>query len=146
MPVGKVRRGSMVFVLLLVLASTAGACSSAPATSTSSTATTSSAAVTFGQRAQAGQAAYTASCASCHGADGQGVDAPALWGSQARLGKYSTAQGLLSYISATMPQDAPGSLEHAANVDILCYLLLQNGDAAAGTPFSEAVLPDLALK
>jgi len=101
---------------------------------------------TFGQLAQDGKTAYNNSCASCHGVNGEGVVAPALWGSRADLKSYGTAQGLLAYISASMPAGSPGSLSHQAYVDILCYILLQGNDVQAGTVFNESQLSGINLK
>jgi polar amino acid transport system substrate-binding protein len=101
---------------------------------------------TFGQYAQQGQAVFDRIGASCHGSNGQGARAPALWGSSAHLAKYKTAQGLLDYVSTTMPANAPGSLSHQEYLYVLSYLLVQNNYVSADTTFDESQLINLPLE
>src|SRR5215470_14189680 len=65
-------------------------------------------------QATAGAAVYSQACAACHGAQMEGVAAPALKGSV--FGEMAAAQGLtvdsmLDVIANTMPQSDPGSLK-----------------------------------
>ena len=65
-------------------------------------------------QASAGAGVYAQACAACHGAQLEGVAAPALKGSA--FGEMAAAQGLtvdalLDVISNTMPQSDPGSLK-----------------------------------
>ncbi len=86
------------------------------------------------EQATRGGEAYTATCASCHGADLRGLnDAPPLvgreflnaWGRQ-------RASDLLAFVSQSMPPSGPGSLAPEVALDILSYMLKANG-ARAGT-------------
>ena len=82
-------------------------------------------------QARRGLIEYTRSCERCHGSDltGNATDeVPALvadafmfhWGGR-------TVQGLHERIRKAMPADAPGTLEAAAYLDIVAYLLEANG-------------------
>jgi mono/diheme cytochrome c family protein len=103
---------------------------STPSTITPSSSGTATAppaeASTAGQLADAGKAVYTESCAKCHGANGEGGGSPALTGSKANLGKYSTAQALLDFVSKQMPLSKPGSLSSQACIQVIAFLLVQN--------------------
>ena len=121
---------SVIAVVVITLLSVAG-CSSAP---------------TYGDLAQNGQNEYVTSCSSCHAVDGQGVDGPPVWGSNAQLAKYGTAQDLLTYIESTMPQSQPKSLKHQTYLDILSYLLIQNNYVSSGTKFNESQLGNVTLQ
>ncbi|MCY4077123.1 MAG: cytochrome c, partial [Acidobacteria bacterium] len=79
-----------------------------------------------------GRTAYGRSCASCHGATLRGAaHGPELtgrgflsnWGSQ-------TAAALYEYVRAEMPPGLGGSLSNAAYLNIVAYLLQENGHAA----------------
>lgn len=79
-----------------------------------------------GQLADAGKTVYTESCAKCHGANGEGGGSPALTGSKANLGKYSTAQALFDFVSKNMPLGKGGSLSNQACIQVIAFLLVQN--------------------
>jgi mono/diheme cytochrome c family protein len=68
-----------------------------------------------------GMAVYRASCASCHGAAGQGGSAPALAGLSAR---YSQAQTIAFIVSppAGMPKLYPGNLGAQDVADVAAYV------------------------
>ena len=137
------------FVLtgLLVLALSLSACGGAPpaTTSTTTTTATTTSGQTFGSLSSAGQGVYAQSCATCHGAQGQGSTAPALIGTSASLQKYNSAQGLLNFISASMPFSAPGSLSRQQYINVLAYLLVQNQYVQASTAFNESQLSGITL-
>jgi len=81
-------------------------------------------------QATAGAAAYAQSCAACHGAQMEGVAAPALKGSA--FGEMATAQSLtasalLDVVTNTMPQSDPGSLKPEEYNAVTAYILQQNG-------------------
>lgn len=81
-------------------------------------------------QAQAGAAIYASSCAACHGAQMEGVAAPALKGSafgELAAAQGLTAQSLLEVIANTMPQSDPGSLKPEDNNAVTAYILQQNG-------------------
>jgi cytochrome c len=134
-----------IVLSVLILLTLLVACTSSPSSPTPSP-TPASGGNTYGALSNAGTTIYNAKCASCHGTNGQGVDAPALWGTGANLTRYNTAQGLLGYISATMPDNAPGSLSSQDYLDILAYLLIQNNDVSSSTTFDQSQLGNITLK
>jgi polar amino acid transport system substrate-binding protein len=86
-------------------------------------------------QATAGAAVYAQSCAACHGAQMEGVAAPALKGPA--LGDMAAAQGLtaqtlLDVVANTMPQSDPGSLKPEEYNAVTAYILQQN-NYPAGT-------------
>jgi alcohol dehydrogenase (cytochrome c) len=87
------------------------------------------------QQAAQGATAYADNCASCHGQNLNGGEfASALKGSafdQNWRGKSTAA--LFNYISTYMPQASPGSLGRDVYVQLVAYLLAQNGVPAAAT-------------
>jgi mono/diheme cytochrome c family protein len=98
---------------------------------------------TSGQLAEQGKAVYASSCASCHGDQGQGGNAPALIGANQKLSKYQNAQKLLEFVSKTMPRGAPGSLSKDDYLAVLSFLLLQNEMVQAGTVITADALPGI---
>lgn len=124
-------RFEMVLVVGLVL----GACGgSAPATHT-----TASAAPTFADQVARGGQRYAEQCASCHGASGQGDAAPRVVGlaegalplapreGSARTSTFATVGDVATFVVATMPPSAPGSLPGADYWAILAFDLHANG-------------------
>lgn len=112
-------------VLILVLAATIRAQEK----------TTAEGVYTEGQASRGGEA-YRAYCRSCHGDDLQGgpvqdLDdpAPALkrpaWGVSRQ-----TVGAVYNYMVENMPYDAPGGLEEKTYVDLIAYLLHENGHPA----------------
>jgi cytochrome c len=142
----------LVFILALVMtfAGCASAATSPPNSQTpadtSAAPTASAAGETFGQIATAGKTVYASKCAGCHGDNGQGVTAPAVMGANAQLSKYNTAQGLLDYISISMPFNAPGKLSRQEYLNVLSFLLVQNNLVPSGNPFDSNQLNTLQLK
>lgn len=76
-------------------------------------------------QAARGQQAYTATCASCHGADLKGVnDAPPLageaflmaWGGQ-------RISDLVGFVQQSMPPSGPGSLPPDTTTDLVAFML-----------------------
>lgn len=93
-----------------------------------------------GDQATAGAAVYSQACAACHGAQLEGVAAPALKG--ANFGEMATAQGLtadalLDVIANTMPQSDPGSLKPDEYAAVTAYILQQNGYPAGSTALAK---------
>ncbi|MGI8929411.1 MAG: c-type cytochrome [Candidatus Limnocylindrales bacterium] len=86
-----------------------------------------------GEQLARGADFYAASCASCHGADGEGDIGPALVGERYVFRSRGTAQGLYDYVSEAMPFDAPGSLPEQEYWDILAWILDQNDLLSGGT-------------
>lgn len=100
---------------------------------------------TFGQLATSGQTVFANNCAVCHGAQGEGRTAPTLIGAGAGLAKFGNAQGMLSFITAAMPQNAPGSLPPDQYQQVLSYLLIQNKVVDANAPFEPDKLNALVI-
>ena len=145
------RRNIFASVLLLgllvaIFVIGCGSPASNPSPSPSPSTPPPSAAPTAGQLSDAGKTVYANSCARCHGANGEGVLAPAVIGPSASLSKYNTAQGLFTFISTIMPANAPGSLSHEQYVDVLVYLLVKNNYISPNEAFSESGLAGLQLK
>lgn len=82
---------------------------------------------TASQLADAGQTVFADNCAKCHGANGAGGGSPALTGSGENLGRYSNAQALLDFVSKQMPLGKGGSLSSQAYLQVVAFLLVQNG-------------------
>jgi mono/diheme cytochrome c family protein len=85
-----------------------------------------------------GAKAYQKTCAGCHGAKLQGGMAPALVGRQFWLtyagGKAST---LWSSVHTQMPMSAPGSVSAKNSINVMAFLLQQNGVPAGPTPLDD---------
>jgi mono/diheme cytochrome c family protein len=89
----------------------------------------------------AGKAAYAQSCGACHGAQLQGISAPALTGS-AFGGSHLSVSALRSIVTKQMPLTAPGSLSPAAYASIMAYLAASNCVKASGAaPFPSSDQP-----
>lgn len=78
-----------------------------------------------------GKSLYGSACAKCHGANLQGITAPALSGPAFApvSGSHLTIGGIYTYLSTNMPADRPGKLKDAEYADIMAYLLSENGYA-----------------
>ena len=89
-------------------------------------------------QATAGKAVYSAHCASCHGANLQGVAAPAIAGKDflttATKNGYS-ASILNTIVTQNMPFNDPGSLKPAEYADVMAYLMASNCFPAGKTAF-----------
>jgi cytochrome c-type protein NapC len=87
-----------------------------------------------------GALAYARACAMCHGAGLHGAGAPALVGQpfwQAYGGQRVST--LWSAVHTQMPMTAPGSMSVRDSIDIMAFLLQQNGVAAGATPLDDSV-------
>jgi cytochrome c553 len=98
------------------------------------------------QQASRGKSGYDGVCARCHGIQltGGGADGgPALTGGTF-LSHWSndTLASLFMKIRDTMPRNTPGTISEDVKVEILAYLLQQNG-FPAGTSELKADLPAL---
>jgi mono/diheme cytochrome c family protein len=122
-------------ILLIALLASA-ACSGSPSASADQTA---------GQLAEQGKVVFEPHCSKCHGAEGQGITAPAIIGSANNLANYQNGKGLYDFISTLMPNDKPGSLTPQQYLDVESYLLLQNQFVQANTPISPATLASISL-
>jgi polar amino acid transport system substrate-binding protein len=138
---------SMVLVAILVIGAFALACAAPSSTSDQvGGAPPPSSGQTFQQLAEAGKTVYAASCGKCHGANGEGVTAPTLIGTNTNLPAYNNAQGLLDFINTQMPFDAPGSLTQQQYLEVLSFILLQNKMVAPDTVLDTSKLPSIPLK
>ena len=97
------------------------------------------------QQASRGKSSYDGVCARCHGAQltGGADGGPALTGGTF-LSHWSndTLASLFVKIRDTMPRNTPGTISEEVKVEILAYLLQQNG-FPAGTSELKADLPAL---
>ena len=74
-----------------------------------------------------GARGYAASCARCHGANGSGTLAPAVYGVRSySIGAGLARQNVLStFLRWNMPQDQPGTLDPQRAADIAAFVLRQ---------------------
>jgi alcohol dehydrogenase (cytochrome c) len=87
-------------------------------------------------QATAGRTAYQNNCASCHGADLGGGEAPQLAGATFRgTWRDRSTKDLFDYIQASMPPARP-SLSEAEYLTIVAFILQSNGAAAGPRPFA----------
>ena len=77
-------------------------------------------------QAERGHAAYERSCAGCH--EGQDADGPELTG-RAFLDRWreDMLASLFTFITTTMPGNAPGALDERTYADVIAFLLEANG-------------------
>ena len=85
-------------------------------------------------RSTGGKRVYDAQCASCHegssmGPSLKGDDFLATW-------ENKTLRMLYTRVEATMPSDAPGTLQEQELLDVIAYLVRANGFAPGTTGFS----------
>jgi polar amino acid transport system substrate-binding protein len=93
-----------------------------------------------------GAAIYTSSCASCHGAQLQGVAGPALTGAAVARTHPSVSQ-LRTTVTTLMPLTAPGSLTPAQYAAVMAYMMAYDCIQPSGggkTPFPTTDTPALA--
>jgi len=88
-------------------------------------------------QASRGKAIYTASCQMCHGENlGGGFDAavqvPALKREDFGLIRRDL-NNLYGFVLDSMPRNEPGNLSAGNAVDVIAYILQQNGFPAGGT-------------
>ena len=100
-----------------------------------------------GGQASRGGDAYRAYCRSCHGDDLQGgpvqdLDDPAPALKRPGYGvSRQTLGGLYNYMAENMPYDNPGGLEEKTYVDIIAFILRENGYPEGSTELP--VKPDV---
>jgi alcohol dehydrogenase (cytochrome c) len=90
-----------------------------------------------------GQFVYIQYCLVCHGAHLEGGSGPPLagdkFGTSLAVGKMTTPS-LFAFISGSMPMDAPGSLSEKQYLDVLAFILNQNGHVPGNAPLTKATL------
>jgi mono/diheme cytochrome c family protein len=97
-------------------------------------------------QASAGAKVFAQSCASCHGANLQGVSAPALTGASFAHANLSISQ-LRTIVTTQMPLGAPGSLSPEQYASVMAFLLQYDCISPANggkTPFPTHDMPAFA--
>lgn len=91
---------------------------------------------------QAGKAAYTQNCSACHGAQLQGISAPALAGAGFAATKLSVSE-IRGIVTKQMPLTAPGTLSPSVYAAIMAYLMASNcvKPSSPAAPFPTADQP-----
>ncbi len=90
-------------------------------------------------QAATGADKFAANCALCHGKKLQGRVGPALTGPNFASAKANfKVSDVFLFLSRQMPAQQPGSLPKQDYVDIMAFLLQQNGYPAGGVPLTEA--------
>ncbi|MBP3983968.1 c-type cytochrome [Pseudoxanthomonas helianthi] len=89
------------------------------------------------KQATGGKASYEQNCAICHGDKLTGRAGPALKGKHFAPddGKYKVGD-IFAIVHKNMPAMAPGSLPQNTYVEIMAYILQQNGYPAGGKPLT----------
>jgi cytochrome c len=95
---------------------------------------------TFAEQVALGQKLYGEHCAECHGASGEGKDAPRVVGldkgalpleppptAKYRKSKFETVADVAQFATKNMPPAAPGSLSEDQYWSILAFDLKANG-------------------
>jgi alcohol dehydrogenase (cytochrome c) len=85
------------------------------------------------QQVDRGRGVYARQCATCHGANLQGVSAPALTGPSFGHSRLNAAQ-LRTVVTQTMPLAAPGSLSADDYAAVMAFLLSYDCVPPAGGP------------
>jgi len=95
------------------------------------------------EQAGRGQNVYVSKCSECH--DG-GIMGPELWGSDF-LGEWDgkNVRSLLEAVKGTMPADAPGSLSERDALDVVSYILQENGQPPGASPLVVGVALDVTI-
>ena len=88
-------------------------------------------------QASAGAKLFAQNCASCHGAQLQGVSAPGLKGAASGISQQGVGE-VYTYISQQMPLTNPGGLRANDYVDIVAFLLRSNGHPGGHAKLSAA--------
>ncbi len=113
---------------------------STASTSAPPTTATTPAPATFADQVAAGQKLYADNCASCHGAAGEGKQAPKVVGLKAgalpldppagakyRKSQFKTVADVADFVVKTMPPGHAGGLSQEEYLDILAFDLQANG-------------------
>jgi mono/diheme cytochrome c family protein len=90
-------------------------------------------------QAELGHAKFVGNCQMCHGAKLQGISGPALKGPNFASAKSAfTVSDVFTIVSQNMPASQPGTLPQDDYVDIMAFLLQQNGYPAGSVPLTFA--------
>jgi mono/diheme cytochrome c family protein len=89
------------------------------------------------QQAEAGEHVFQQNCAMCHGPKLEGRAGPALKGPTfASPQAHFSVGDVFKIVSLNMPAPAPGTLPHDDYVNVMAFLLQQNGYPAGAQPLS----------
>lgn len=96
------------------------------------------------EQAMRGAEIYSEDCASCHAPTLAGSEAgPGIVGGRFDYGWNGKTVGeLFAYVSANMPQDDPGGLKPEEYIDVVAYVLQQNGYPAGDDDAESGLSPD----
>lgn len=101
--------------------------------------TTSKAALYTADQATAGKKVYADECAQCHGDDLSGMAGPALKGPHFASPKANfKVSDIYDIVVHNMPATAPGSLTEEQYVNVMAFLLQENGMPAGSTKLTAA--------
>lgn len=103
-----------------------------------------------------GKKLFAENCASCHGASGEGANAPAVIGKAAlpveprsaygqRKGQFQTAADLAKFVIASMPPGQGGTLKDDEYWAIVAYNLQANGIDLKGKTLDPALAGTIKL-
>lgn len=104
------------------------------------------------EQAARGKKAYVAECARCHGDKLEGnkdEEAPAMVGKDFLEGWYGKPVGrLVDVTRRTMPPETAGTMSRPMTLDIVAYLLSENGFPAGKTdlPTNAAALREIMIE
>ena len=87
-------------------------------------------------QARRGRASYNASCATCHRADLTGYKGVLKGQKFVDRWREDALESLYLNIKRSMPRNAPGTLDTATYLDIVAYILQQNGFPSAVSDLS----------
>lgn len=91
-------------------------------------------------QAQAGETVFETNCAACHGEHLEGRAGPALKGENfASPAAKLKVRDIFIFLSTNMPAYAPGSLQPAQYVQVMAFLLRENGFPAGKTALTSAI-------
>ena len=94
-------------------------------------------------QARRGGNSYNVSCNSCHRADLSGFEGALKGQKFMDHWREDTLDSLYSNIKKSMPRNDPGSLQPATYVDIVAYILQQNGFPAGDGDLNPDILKDI---
>lgn len=99
------------------------------------------------EQATQGAAVYKAQCAMCHGAKLNNGGAPKLMGAEfLKKWNTNTVDDFHYITSTTMPQTNPGGLKEAEYVNVISYILQQNGFKAGKVALKVADMKKYSMK
>jgi len=90
------------------------------------------------EQAERGKGQFETNCGSCHGSKANSDrSGPALWGDRfMKAWEFNGLNQLVSKVFDTMPQGYPSNVQESVKLDIISYLLQENGFPAGSAPLS----------